>query len=266
MPLVKLHSSMEWNYDVEGEGEALLFLHGWGVDKRIWRQQEKYFSDFYKVITVDLPGHGKTEWLKLPLGALVEDLQAILDYLKITEANFVASSMGGILALKFYDRSPRHIKKISFVGSLPKFSKSADFPYGLDTVRIRKLGSQLQTAYPAIINIFFRSLFTKEERETRRFRWLQRFKRTDETPLKPALAEYLDIIENEDLREVLKRVSVPIQFINGTGDEICNIEAVKCMKDLAPQARFDFFEKCGHFPFLSKPYEFNAILEEFLKS
>ena len=257
---------MEWHYDLEGQGDALIFLHGWGVDKRIWRQQSKYFSSFYKVLTIDLPGHGKSQWLKLSLGALAEDLKAVLDYLKVKEASIVASSLGGILALKLYDIAPDRVKKFTFVGSLPKFSRSADFPHGLDIRRIRKLGLQIETAYPSVVNIFFRSLFTKEERQSRRFKWLLKFHRTDEVPLKPALTEYLDIIEHEDLRSILKKVHVPIQFINGTEDEICNVEAVKHMKELVPQARFDFFPKCGHFPFLSKPYEFNAILEEFLKS
>ena len=257
---------MEWHYEIEGEGEPLVFLHGWGVDKRIWRQQTKYFSGSYKVLSIDLPGHGKSAWLKLSLGALVEDFQAIFDYLKIKNVSIISSSMSGILALKLYEIAPERIKRLVFVGSLPKFSKSKDFPFGIDTAKIRKLGSQLETAYPSVVNIFFRSLFTREERETRRFKWMQKFRRFNDVPLKPALAEYLDIIENEDMREVLKGVVVPIQFLNGTHDEICNKEAVEMMKELVPKARFYFFEKCGHFPFLSKPYEFNEILEKFLKS
>src|SRR3989344_3175272 len=173
--------------------------------------------------------------------------------------------MSGMMALKLYQLAPEKIKKLSFVGSLPKFSQSKDFPHGLDVKKIRKLAGQLKTAYPSIVDIFFRSLFSKEERESRRFKWIQRFRQNVDIPLEPALAEYLDMIEHEDLREILKSVQVPIQFINGTEDEICSAEAVKHMKELVPNARFDFFEKCGHFPFLSKPYEFNEVLERFLK-
>ena len=84
-------------------------------------------------------------------------------------------------------------------------------------------------------------------------------------PIKTALLEYLDIMEREDLRKVLKDIKIPIQFINGREDEICNKETVTFLQKLSPGSRFDFFEKCGHFPFLSKPYEFNLVLEEFLK-
>ena len=37
------------------------------------------------------------------------------------------------------------------------------------------------------------------------------------------------------------------------------------LKEISPTSRFDFFEKCGHFPFLSKAYEFNKTIEDFLK-
>ena len=44
MPHLKGKSGIEWKYEMEGSGEPLVFIHGWGVDHRIWRQQLKYFS------------------------------------------------------------------------------------------------------------------------------------------------------------------------------------------------------------------------------
>ncbi|HOW35239.1 MAG TPA: alpha/beta hydrolase [Candidatus Omnitrophota bacterium] len=267
MPTLKTPSGIIWHYDLEGEGsEFLLFLHGWGVDKRIWRQQSKYFSQGYKVLTIDLPGHGESSWQKVSLSVMAQDLKSILDGLQIREITIVASSIGGIFSLRLYQACASNIKKIIFVGSMPKFSKSRDYPFGLDVAQIRKLGQQLRTTFPSVINIFFRSLFTKEERASRRFKWLQRFRQNDQAPMREALLEYLDILEQEDLRDVLKSVTVPVQFINGTGDTICNRETVGFLRAMLPRARFDDFAGCGHFPFLSKPHEFNAVLEDFLKT
>jgi len=181
------------------------------------------------------------------------------------QTNVVASSFGGMLALKLYAIVPQKIKRLILVGSMPKFAKSDDYPYGLDVALIRKLNSQLDTAYPSIVNVFFRSLFTKEERSTRRFKWLQKFRKFDTVPIKQALSEYLDVLEKEDLRDVLKGVSLPLQFIYGTGDYICLPSLQTSLKEQFSKARFDFFPKCGHFPFLSKPHEFNAVVEEFLR-
>lgn len=265
MPHIKGNSGIQWHYDIEGEGEALLFIHGWGVDRRIWRQQLKFFSEYYKVMSVDLPGHGKSSWKKMSLEWIVRDLQGILEKIQFHEATLIGSSLGGLVALKLYELFPDGIKRIIFVGAMPRFAKSADYPHGLDMDRMRALGEHLKTDYPSVVNVFFRSLFTREERQTRRFKWLQKFRRTDKVPMQHALMEYLDILETEDLTEVLEKIKIPVQFINGREDEICNRETVAFLKTLLPDSRFDFFEKCGHFPFLSKPHEFNHVMDDFLK-
>lgn len=263
--LIKAKSSIKWHYDLIGEGEILLFLHGWGVDHRIWRQQIKYFSRFYKILSIDLPGHGNSSWERISFEEMAEDIVLILQQLNIDKIILVGSSLGGLLGLKIYAIVPERFKQLIFVGSLPKFSKASDYPYGLDIDKIRKLSSQLNSDYPSIINIFFRSLFTNEERRTRRFHWIQRFRRTEGFPTKQALVEYLDILENEDLRFILRNVRIPVYFINGKEDTICPMASSIVLKELCPQARFSFFDQCGHFPFLSKPYEFNQVLEQALK-
>jgi pimeloyl-[acyl-carrier protein] methyl ester esterase len=264
MPHLVARSGIAWHYDIEGEGPALLFIHGWGVDRRVWRQQSKYFSQYYKVMTVDLPGHGKSGWETIGLEGMVVDLKLIFERARFSRVTVVGSSLGGLVALKFYELYPQGVERMVFVGSMPKFSKSEGYPHGLDIAQLRKLGGQLDSHYPSIVNIFFRSLFTKEERQTRRFKWIQKFRQNEQAPMKPALAEYLDILEKEDLRDVLKAARVPMQFITGKGDEICTAETVVLLKTLAPHSRYDFFEGCGHFPFVSKPREFNRVLEDFL--
>ena len=264
MHYLKTARGLNWHYDIEGEGPPLLFIHGWGVNLRIWRQQSKHFAQSYRVIAIDLPGHGETTWQKISLKEMAEDVAAILKELKITQVRIVASSLGGLVALKLFDLEPSRIKCLVFVGSQPKFARSADYPYGLEVEKIHKLASQLETDYQLMVNVFFRSLFTKQERETRRFKWIQTFRKADTIPDKIASLEFLQMLEKEDLREVLARVNLPVQFINGREDHICPPQLFEALAEKMSTARFDWFEECGHFPFLSKPHEFNLVLEKFL--
>lgn len=266
MHFIEAPSGLKWHYDLEGEGAPLLFIHGWGVDRRIWRQQTKYFSRFFKVLCIDLPGHGKSAWQKTSLQEMAKDIQHIFEQLGFQEVSIIGSSMGGLVALKIFDVCPEKIKSIVFVGSQPKFVMSDDYPFGLALERVRKLSDQVEKDYPVIINIFFRSLFTKSERKTRRYKWIQKFRRVDVFPEKEAMLAYLHILENADLRHVLDKVTLPVQFINGTEDYICPVKSFDYLKDRVPDARFDCFEHCGHFPFLSKPHEFNEVLGQFLLS
>lgn len=255
---------LKWHYEVEGEGEPVLFIHGWGVNMRIWRQQTKHFSQTHKIVTMDLPGHGQSSWQKVSLSDLAEDMGLLMEKLNLPSAGIVASSLGGLIALKLFSISPEKIRFLVFVGSQPKFARSADYPYGLEIERIHKLATQLETDYKLMVNVFFRSLFTKQERETRRFKWIQTFRKADTIPDKTASLQFLQMLEKEDLRQILDQVKCPIQFINGAEDYICPAQLFKDLAPRMPHARFDWFEQCGHFPFLSKPHEFNKVLEDFL--
>ena len=102
MPFITGRSGIEWNYDLQGEGENLLFIHGWGVDKRIWVQQLKYFSQFYRVLSIDLPGHGKSGWKKVLLEDMARDLKGITEELNLNQLTLIGSSLGGPVALKIF--------------------------------------------------------------------------------------------------------------------------------------------------------------------
>ena len=265
MFFIHAQSGIQWHYDCEGEGKPLVFLHGWGVDRRVWRQQCKYFSRSFQVLAFDLPGHGKSDWREISLEQIAGDLIHIFETLDLKDIVTVGSSLGGLLSIHIFREDPKRIKKMVLVGAMPKFVRAQDYPCGLTAEDVLKLAGMLQRDYPSMVHIFFRSLFTARERSSRRFKWIQKFRQNDSVPAKDALLHFLNILMREDLREVLERVHLPMQFINGDQDYICALKTIGYLKTLQPRGRFDFFRDCGHFPFLSKPYEFNAVLEEFLK-
>ena len=267
MPLVTTKDGNHWNANFEGAGRTLLFIHGWSADSRIWLSQRNHFSKKFRAVTVDLPGHGQTPWQDLTLEQIAKD------FLEIVEndegqggVNIVGSSFGGLVALQMLALDPENISAQVFVGAQPKFSQSADYPWGLAPERIAKLKKQLIADFPAIVPIFFRSLFTPQERASERFKWLQSFRQNEAVPCQEALLRLLDVLMGADLREVLRTSNLPIQFINGTEDTICPKELYAQLKGEMPQAQFDWIDGCGHFPFVSHPNEFNQVLEKFLGS
>lgn len=265
MPYLTTPRGLKWHYQSEGEGDNLVFLHGWGVNSRIWRQQAKYFSERYRVTAIDLPGHGQSGWQPVDLDGIAGEMLVLFDEIGVSRMYAVGSSFGGIVALKLIERDPQRITKLTLAGSQPRFCAAEDYPFGLEEGRIHKLAGQLEAEYPAMVHIFFRSLFTKHERGTRRYRWIQTFRKADSVPQKNALLHTLDILRRADVRPVLEGLKIPVQFINGTEDYICRREIYEYYRRVLPQARFDWFEKCGHFPFLIYPHDFNRMLSAFLK-
>ncbi|MCB9757593.1 MAG: alpha/beta hydrolase [Candidatus Omnitrophica bacterium] len=266
MPDLITPRGLHWHYEITGQGPTLLFLHGFGVNHRIWRQQSKYFSEHYQVIALDLPGHGQSDWQEVTLQCMAQDVEFLLQHLNCSEVGIIASSFGGLVALKLFELNKGRVKFFVFAGSQPKFCRSPDYPFGLEAQRIHKLANQLNSDYPSMVHIFFRSLFTRQERATRRFRWIQTFKKFEDVPSQAALLNVLKILEQADLRTVFYALQLPVLFVNGTEDYICQRDFYEGLEQKMTSARFHWFERCGHFPFLSQPHEFNRAVEKFLES
>ena len=264
MPSFTTKRGLTWSYELAGQGEMLLFIHGFGVSKEIWAQQVKHFSSHYQVMTIDLPGHGHSSWMDVSLSDMAVDIKEILNTLDVHQINVVASSFGGLIALKLFKFCPEKMQRVVFVGALPKFAREDNYPAGLDIAKIRKLSNQFSGDYKAILDIFFRSLFSKQDREGENFRWIKQCYSQQPVPQRPALLKFLDILEKEDLRDILAYIQYRVRLINGSEDYICPGQLVEWLQEALPYARFDLIKGAGHFSFLTRPKEFNDILEGFL--
>ena len=266
MPHITTQRGLNWYHEIHGEGETLVFLHGFGMSQRLWVNQVEYFSTGYQVVTVDLPGHGQSGWQEIDLNEMAVDLKFIFEKLGLHQVNVVAHSFAGLLALKLYKVCPEQLQRVTFIGALPKFARSDNYPAGLDIERIRALSNQFDGDYGMILDIFFRSLFSKQDRDSERFQWIKHFREHDVLPRREALKKFLNILEHEDLRDILANLQYRVQFINGTEDYICTAEIVEWLKSAVEHGRFNDIKGAGHFSFLTRPREFNQLLEEFLTS
>lgn len=239
-------------------------IHGLGASGRIWQQQVDFLQADFQVVTVDLPGHGKSDWMPLTLIDMATDIRQILNSLGLTQISLIASSMGGLVALELYRMIPQDIMRMSLVGSVPKFARGANYPAGLDINKIRLLSQQFDGDYVLILDIFFRSLLTMKERGNDRFKWVKDLRQSIPIPRREALKHFLDILEKADLRDRIASVICPLQFITGTEDYICPRAIMDWVAGHTHNARFDFMDGCGHLPFLVGAKEYNRLLEDFL--
>lgn len=266
MPFFKTPRGLDWYYEVSGEGEDVLFIHGFGVSSRLWTAQVEHFRNFCRVITVDLPGHGQTSWRPVRLPDMARDINLILQSFGDNPVNVVGSSFGGLVGLYLLKIDPWRVARMSFAGSLFKFAKTETYPAGLDIERIRKMSDQFGGDYASILEIFFRSLFSRQERESERFKWIKQFHKSSAVPQRDALIHFLSILEKEDARDFIASIGCRVQFITGTEDYIVTPAAMEWMEEMMPLANYDYLDGVGHFPFLTKPKQFNDLLEGFLAS
>ncbi|HJV40700.1 alpha/beta hydrolase [Caulobacter sp.] len=91
--------------EVSGEGPAALFLHGWTLDRRMWRPQVEVLSSTFRVAAIDRRGFGAST-PPPDLDQELDDILAVLDALAVDRCALIGMSQGGRVALRFADRRP----------------------------------------------------------------------------------------------------------------------------------------------------------------
>jgi len=115
--------------DYPHDGKAVLFLHFGGANMVMWRDVVPYFHDDFRVVLIDLRGHGKSD--KPQEGYHIDDMAgdvvAIMESLKINKVHIVGSSLGAEVGLSLAANYPDKVRSLVCEGAL--FNESG--PYGL---------------------------------------------------------------------------------------------------------------------------------------
>ena len=92
-----------------GKGdEALVFIHGWTMNRDNWRDQLPGFTDKYRIIALDLPGHGQSDKPEVAysMDRFARAVEAVMNDAKVKRAVLVGHSMGTPVARQFYRKYP----------------------------------------------------------------------------------------------------------------------------------------------------------------
>ncbi len=105
-------------YETSGEGTpALVFVHGWSCDRSYWAGQLQAFSQQYKVVAVDLAGHGdsglgREAWTMAAFG---DDVAAVVERLGLRRVILIGHSMGGDVIVEAARRLPSRVRGLVWV-------------------------------------------------------------------------------------------------------------------------------------------------------
>ena len=111
-------------YEVYGQGTPLFLLHGYTQSSAAWREHVKHYSDEYQVFLVDLTGHGKSDAFteRLSIKKVAEDLNKLIQHLKLKKINAFGFSFGGDVLYQLALINPSIIDSIVTIGSLGSWS------------------------------------------------------------------------------------------------------------------------------------------------
>ena len=117
---MNLNSQNHYTY-IDNKTIPIVFIHGVGLDRKMWTPQINYFSN-YSTLTYDLLGHGKTpfEKEKIKIQDYVEQLQSLTELLNIDKFHLVGFSIGSLIALNFAADFQQKLSSLTLIATTYK--------------------------------------------------------------------------------------------------------------------------------------------------
>ena len=117
---MNLSSQNHYTY-IDNKTIPIVFIHGVGLDRKMWTPQINYFSN-YSTLTYDLLGHGKTpfEKEKIKIQDYVEQLQSLTELLNIDKFHLVGFSIGSLIALNFAADFQQKLSSLTLIATTYK--------------------------------------------------------------------------------------------------------------------------------------------------
>lgn len=254
-----LYKNTKISFTDSGEGTAIVLLHGFLENKKMWKEYIDLFSAKNRVIAIDLLGHGESD--SLGYVHSMEDnataVQEVLEYLKISKAILVGHSMGGYVGLAFAELFPSSIIKLVLLNST---SKEDSAEKKLNRTRAIKAVKQ---NYVNFVSLAIANLFSENNR-TRLVNEIEKVKEQAlKTPLQGIVASLEGMKIRKDRESLLQQNLFPVLLILGKKDPVLNYEeSIAQIEDTT--AELISFED-GHMSHIENKEELKTILLDFFE-
>jgi len=248
-----------------GDGPPLVLLHGWAMHGGVFTPLLPRLARTFSVHLVDLPGHGRSRDVALPL-ALETVVEAIAA--RVPRASWCGWSLGGLFALHAAATRPQAVDAVALLCASPRFVRGDDarddWRYGMSPEIFRDFATGLRDDYHGTLDRFLalEAFGSDDARGDLRALRTGLFARGE--PAAHVLADGLALLETTDLRAALPSLSMPSLWLAGRRDRLVDPRAMRAAAALAPRSAFAQVEHGGHAPFLTHADEVAQHLETFL--
>ncbi|HET9824444.1 MAG TPA: alpha/beta hydrolase [Chitinophagaceae bacterium] len=246
-------------YIKAGSGPAIVLLHGFTQDSRIWKLQIESLSENFTVIAWDAPGAGlsgdPTE--KFTIGDWADCLAGLLDAAGIKKAHILGLSWGGLLAQEFYKRYPNRVLSLiladTTIGWTGALSDSVANALLAACIHDSSLPSQ-DFVLKYLPGMFSDSVPQPIKEELARIM-------SDTHPI--GFRVMATAVARADTRTLLPNISVPTLLIWGKADKRSPLKAAYQMRDAIHGAKLEIISGAGHVSNMEKPIQFNKAVKDF---
>jgi 3-oxoadipate enol-lactonase len=255
MPRVITNNGYDIGYEEAGAGEAtpIIFLHGVGSDKSVWRPQLTAFAKIRRAVAFDYPGYGESD--PAPEGTTRDDyasaIISAMHELAIDRAHVCGLSLGGIVAIAMHHLDQERCASLILADTF------AAHPQGRAIYERAVTASEnLRATAEARVDV----LLAQPSSPRVRSEVVETMARIDPA----AYCIGAQAVWLADQRERAAQIRVPTLVLVGDQDLITPPELSNELVDLIPGARMQVIREAGHISNLEKPAEFSRAVEDFI--
>lgn len=256
-PVVPSSDGVPIAYECHGTGQiTLLFVHGWSCDRSYWREQVAFFSNGFKVVLVDLAGHGQSGFGRkdYTMRAFAEDVAAVVDSLDAQKVILIGHSMGGGVIAETARLLPDRV--IGLVG----IDTLQDVGYSMTSEELEEMVRPFEEDFASGVRDFLSTMFVPES-DKKLAEWI----RADmaAAPREVAISafrEYIGQYVSGEAAEVFRHVQVPVYCLNTTSWPT----AAESNRKHIRAFQVMIMEHVGHFLMLEQPEQFNELLVQII--
>jgi 3-oxoadipate enol-lactonase len=234
-----------------GDETPIIFLHGVGSDKSVWRPQLEHFGKGRRTLAFDYPGYGESDvGLNATRDGFAAAMLAAMDALGIGKAHVCGLSLGGVIAIAMHSAAPDRCASLVLADSFavhPQgqaiYDRSIAASHDIRALAEARVGALLLSEDPAIRSEVVETMAAIDPEAYRvgaRAVWLA------------------------DQRERAAAIRVPTLVICGEEDAITPPSLSEELVSLIRDSKLSIIPGASHLANLDRPDEFNAAIDGFL--
>jgi 3-oxoadipate enol-lactonase len=248
--------------DMGPKGLPILFLHAFPLNKSMWEPQIQALADRFRVITLDLRGHGESDaplWC-YTMEQFAEDVKGLLDHLAIRQSVLAGLSMGGYVLFAFYRQYGDRVKALILAdtraGADTREGKAARYAMA-QTAYTESVSTVEEAMLPRLLSptaLREKPALVEEVRSIIR-----------STPLSGIVGDLMAMTDRVDSIPLLSSITCPTLVIVGEEDQATPPSEARLMAERIPGARLEIIPGAGHLANLEQPAAFNKAVITFLE-
>ncbi|MBT2638004.1 alpha/beta hydrolase [Bacillus sp. ISL-39] len=251
--------STEMSFIDEGKGDPILLIHGFAGSKHYWDKIIPQVANEYRVIALDLPGHGESGMSKnnYSIEDMAGTIKELLDQIGLDKVTMFGHSLGGYITLAFAEIYPQYLNGYSLVHSTA--NPDSDDAKEAREANAKKI--QEEGAEPFIEGLS-RKLFSPENTVENSTEIEETVKIGMNTIAEGLVSALIAMKNRPDRNHVLEDTELPVLLVAGEMDQI--IPAEKTFTVTKPNIEKQIIEGAGHMSMYEQPEELVKVMKDFL--